>query len=316
MKDEGVERPIVDVAAAVLQKSNGEFLLAQRPEGKVYAGYWEFPGGKLHRGESVAAALERELHEELGLEVEQSYPWLIQTFTYPHARVKLHFRRVTRWRGEPQSRENQRFAWQTPDRLSVAPMLPANTFVLKALSLAPTYGITNASEYGVEAMLQRLDVALQGGLRMVQVREKAMSESELRRFAAHVIERSHACGAQVLVNSDYELARSLKADGVHLTAAQLMRLATKPDMELCGASCHDARELEQAARLGVDFAVLGPVAATGTHPAARLLGWERFENLIGNYSLPVYAIGGMRPDDLTTAWKHGAHGLAMMRGCW
>src|SRR5918994_6473274 len=101
------EEVIIEVAAAVLQRPDGSFLLAQRPPGKVYAGYWEFPGGKVEPGEPAAAALARELHEELGIDVECAYPWLTRVFTYPHATVRLNFFRVTRWRGEPHPREDQ-----------------------------------------------------------------------------------------------------------------------------------------------------------------------------------------------------------------
>src|SRR3954453_12623628 len=89
----------IEVAAAVIQRPDGAFLLAQRPAGKVYAGYWEFPGGKVEPGEPVERALARELHEELGIDVATSYPWLVRVFTYPHATVRLNFRRVLHWKG-------------------------------------------------------------------------------------------------------------------------------------------------------------------------------------------------------------------------
>ncbi len=105
---------MVEVAAAVIQRADGSFLLAQRPQGKVYAGYWEFPGGKVEAGERAAGALARELNEELGVVVETAYPWITRVFTYPHATVRLNFFRVTWWRGEPHPREHQAIAWQPP----------------------------------------------------------------------------------------------------------------------------------------------------------------------------------------------------------
>jgi len=103
---------------------------------------------------------------------------------------------------------------------------------------------------------------------------------------------------------------------VHLTASELMAAARHPDCEWCGASCHDAAELGRARELGLDFVVLGPVTATPTHPGAELLGWRQFVHLVRDYSLPVYAIGGMRASNLEQAWNCGAHGVAMMRGAW
>ena len=99
---------ITEVAAAVIERPDeGLFLLAQRPEGKPYPGYWEFPGGKIEAGETVAGALARELKEELGIEVHSSTPWITRVYVYTHATVRLHFRRVMRWRGTPRGREGQ-----------------------------------------------------------------------------------------------------------------------------------------------------------------------------------------------------------------
>ena len=120
---------IVDVAVGVLIDARGRFLLTSRPAGKVYAGWWEFPGGKLERGESVVAALARELHEELGIDVVDARPWHATRMDYPHARVRLHFCKVLAWRGELQMREGQAMAWQTLP-VTVAPVLPGTLPVL------------------------------------------------------------------------------------------------------------------------------------------------------------------------------------------
>jgi 8-oxo-dGTP diphosphatase len=123
------ERVAVDVAVGVLIDAAGNFLLTSRPEGKVYAGYWEFPGGKLEAGESVEAALRRELHEELGIEIGAAEPWKIELMDYPHARVRLHFCKVFAWRGEFQMREQQAMAWQQLP-VVVGPVLPGTLPVL------------------------------------------------------------------------------------------------------------------------------------------------------------------------------------------
>ena len=308
--------PPVEVVAAVIERPDGSFLLAQRPAGKVYAGYWEFPGGKVEPGEPLAAALARELHEELGIDVESAYPWIVQTYTYPHAKVRLNFFRVRAWRGEPHGKEAQQLAWQHVSALAVAPLLPANAPVLRALQLPFEYAITHAGEIGEKQQLIRLDRRLAQGLRLIQVREKGMPAPELERFAAAVIASARSHGARVLINSDIELALRLGADGVHLAAAQLARLEQKPALPWCAASCHNAAELARAAQLGVDFAVLGPAQATPTHPDAKPLGWEGFAALARGASLPVFALGGMKPIDLETAWRCGAQGIAMVRGSW
>jgi 8-oxo-dGTP diphosphatase len=306
----------VQVVAAVLLRDDGSFLLAQRPSGKVYAGYWEFPGGKVEPGETAEEALARELHEELGIEVRQAYPWIVRRHVYEHATVDLNFFRVTRFEGEPHGRENQAFVWQRSGALTVAPMLPANGPILAALALPSVYGITNATHTGCEVALRQIRSALANGLRLVQVREPGMSSGLLAGFASDVVALAHACAAKVVVNSDAALARACGADGLHLKARELMAASSRPQFELVGASCHDAAELQHAIALGVDFVVLGPVAPTLSHPGAPVLGFEAFARMIRGCPVPVYALGGMSRGDLDRAWRCGAHGIAMQRGAW
>ena len=308
--------PPVEVVAAVIERPDGRFLLAQRPAGKVYAGYWEFPGGKVEPGEAVAAAIARELHEELGIEVEIADPWIVRIYAYPHATVRLNFFRVRAWHGEPHAKEQQQLAWQHASALDVAPLLPANAPVMRALQLPFEYAITHAGEIGSEAQLSLLERRLALGLRLVQVREKSMTPAQLERFAGAVVERARPHGARVLINSDIELARRVGADGVHLTAMQLARMQHRPTLGWCAASCHHAAELARAGELGIDFAVLGPVQATPTHPHAPTLGWDGFRALARHAAMPVFALGGMRPDDLDAARHCGAQGIAMVRGSW
>ena len=129
MSDSGADRDIVDVAVGVLIDPARRFLLTSRPPGKVYAGWWEFPGGKLESGETVVAALARELHEELGIIVLAAEPWRTTRIDYAHARVRLHFCKVLAWRGEFEMREGQAMAWQTLP-VTVAPVLPGTLPVL------------------------------------------------------------------------------------------------------------------------------------------------------------------------------------------
>jgi len=308
--------PPVEVVAAVIERPDGSFLLAQRPEGKVYAGYWEFPGGKVEPGEPLPAALARELHEELGIEVETAYPWIVRNYAYPHAHVRLNFFRVRAWHGEAHGKESQRLAWQHVSAIEVAPLLPANAPVLRALQLPFEYAITHAGEIGAQQQLSCLGRRLAQGLRLIQVREKGMPAPALERFAGEVIALARTHGARVLINADIDLALRLGADGVHLSAAQLAHLERRPALDWCAASCHNAEELAGAARVGLDFAVLGPVQSTPTHPQAQPLGWERFGALVRGAAMPVFALGGMVPGDMESAWRRGAHGIAMVRGSW
>jgi 8-oxo-dGTP diphosphatase len=300
---------VIEVVAAVIERPDGAFLLAQRPAGKVYAGWWEFPGGKVEAGEPAARALERELHEELGIEVVKAYPWISRVHVYEHGTVMLNFFRVVSWRGEPHPRESQAFVWQRLGEPSVAPMLPANGPVLASLALPLEYAITDAQTLGLAAQLERIEARLKNGLRLIQVRDKGNWERSQLIYVVKSMARQY--GARVLVNG------GPTADGIHFSAEQLMTLRSKPkDAGLVAASCHTLQELGHAMAIGLDFAVLGPVKQTATHPGAQLLGWEGFRRIAACASIPVYAIGGLKPEDMDRARAAGAHGLAMIRGAW
>ena len=316
-----MSRPWTEVVAAVLYQPDGSYLLAQRPVGKAYAGYWEFPGGKVEPGESLEDAIKREMREELDIEIVSAHPWLARTHVYEHASVRLHFLRVRAWRGTPRGLEGQQFAFQVPGQETVAPMLPANGPILKAVLLPQVVGITQAHEIGVENFMIRLEAALTKGLRLVQVREPGMEGGALRAFFKLVAARCSVHGAGVLINGDTALAVEAAAAGVragvHLPSRQLMQTSTRPAVDLVGASVHSRAELDHAVQIGCDFAVLGPVLPTATHPGAPGIGWDGFAEIARDAAIPVFAIGGLQAEDLyLLAWRHGAHGVAMLRGAW
>jgi len=194
-------------------------------------------------------------------------------------------------------------------------MLPANAPILRALSLPINLGITCAWASGIEPALTRLRLALARGLRLVQIREMNLDSAARKIFATRVMQEVRDAGGIVMINSDAQLAASL-GTGLHLPSRQLMASKSRPDVEWSSASCHDAAELEKASDLGLDFVLLGPVKATPSHAGAPELGWKKFADLAQDYSLPVFALGGMRATNLDEARRSGAHGLAMVRGTW
>ena len=307
---------IVEVAAAVLQRADGTFLLAQRPKDKIWAGYWEFPGGKVEAGESTREALVRELREELGIEVVSAYRWITRVFSYPHATVRLSFFRVTEWAGELYPHEGQQFSWQSPGEVNVLPVLPANAPVLRALELPSLYAISNAAELGEELFLRKLQLQLDAGLKLLQLREKNLGRLAWRQLGQRVVAMAHACGAKVLINGDVALVQEIGADGVQLTSKQLEQCTERPNVLWCGASCHSFDELRRAERLACDFVLLSPVLPTLSHPGGAPLGWENFANIAGQSAIPVYALGGLKPADMSVAWNAGAHGIALLRQAW
>jgi 8-oxo-dGTP diphosphatase len=311
---------LTEVAAAVIERraedGGMEFLLGQRAPGTFYPGYWEFPGGKVESGETSHAALVRELQEELGIDVLRADPWLRREHVYEHAHVRLSFFRVRHWRGELRDHVHSALAWQRANELTVSPMLPANAPVLAALTLPEFYAITRAGKIGVDIQLQALARALAGGLKLVQLREPGLDAESRSAFVHAAVELCHRHGARALVNGDVGLAAASGADGVHLPARQLAAQTARPDLPLVAASCHSGQELEQAARIGCDFAVFGPVRATASHPGAAGIGWARFAAEIAVPPLPTFGLGGLSRDDLDQARRAGAHGIAAIRAAW
>lgn len=309
----------IEVVAGVIRDARGRVLLTRRTEGRDLAGLWEFPGGKREPGETPEAALSRELHEELGIDAEIGAEVIRVPQIYPDKRLVLDVRHVRAWRGSARGREGQALAWVPPHKLASYAMPPADRPVVAALEQPERYLVTPEPEDdGV--WLAGLSAALAAGVRRVQLRAPALAAGDRarwRQLAAAAAKRCRAAKAELLVNADLELAHELGL-GLHLRAAQLRELGERPlaaGLPLA-ASCHDADELHAAQALGCDFAVVGSVRPTPSHPSVLGIGWEAFAALRESVSLPIYAIGGLGPDDLAEARRHGAQGVAAIRSLW
>ncbi len=308
----------VPVVAGIIRDERRRVLVARHEKRDRYHGQWEFPGGKVEGDECPEAALARELAEELGIVVRDSEPLIEVYHDYPDIRVRLCVREVTRYAGVPVSREGQVLRWAAERELPRIDLLAANRPIVTAARLPDRYVITDAGRYGADATLARLESLLADGLRLVQVREKHLARTGFATFFAAVAKRTRRYGAVVLVNGEPETALALGADGVHLESRRLRDLASRPlDPGLwVAASCHDREEIEHAGRIGVDFAVLGPVRSTASHPQAPVLGWTQFSALCRGANFPVYALGGLAPGDRDRARAAGAQGVAMISAAW
>lgn len=307
----------VEVVAGVISDARGRILLARRTAGRDLAGLWEFPGGKREPGESPEAALVRELREELGIDVDLGAPLIAVPQRYPHKRLRLDVRRIAAWRGSVKGHEGQALAWVPPHKLSGYAMPPADIPVVAALLQPDRYLVTPEPGDDDGAWLRTLERALTSGIARVHLRARACPAARWIALAREAAPLCRQHGAEVLLNGDPVLAAELGI-GVHLRAAQLRTLAQRPlpkDVPVA-ASCHDADELRLAQHLGCDFAVLGAVNATASHPGVPALGWDGFAALREEVSLPIYAIGGMSMQDIPVARQHGAQGVAAIRGLW
>lgn len=308
------------VAAGALINAAGEVLINERPAGKPMAGYWEFPGGKLEAGESPEQALVRELQEELGVTATHIEPLLQLEHDYPDKKVILYVQRVLAWDGEVTGLESQALAWCHTDRLTDFKLLPADGPIVTALQLPQRYFITPAVDDQTAAMAL-LTQAATSGISLVQLRQKHWSPEQLIAWLPELQAHANQLNIDLLVNG-YTHLTSQQLMAAELTNAnntkkeQILEqlLANESVANLSkkwlAASCHNLAELQQAARLGCDFAVLGPVLPTSSHPDASGIGWDVFANTIRNLNMPVYALGGLGDQHLSQALTAGAQGVA------
>ena len=310
---------LIHVAVAAIVNANDEVLVSQRKEGTHLGGYWEFPGGKLEQGETIAAALARELKEELDIAPLSSRPLIRARYHYTEKSVLLDVWRIESYSGVPRGVEGQRIAWRSIHALDHEAFPPADLPIINALALPDRYLITgdfsSLADFGL-----KLKAALDAGVRLVQLRlTHAWLAANTSGYANEVIElgadlcRQHA--ARLLCNLPEQLPLPTGA-GVHLNSTRLLARAHRPDASLVAASCHNRGELEQAQAIGADFAVLSPVKRTGSHPEAQALGWDAFHALVDEINIPVYALGGVTASDLQQSWRSGGQGIASISAFW
>jgi 8-oxo-dGTP diphosphatase len=297
----------VHIAAGALRNASGEVLICQRPAHKIYPGEWEFPGGKVEPGEDAHGALCRELHEELGIEVTTARPLIRLRHVYPELSVDLDTWLVTAWRGVAASNEHPASAWVAPDEMPRWKLLAADAPIVNALRL-PSQLVFTPGDFEPGLACARWPDS------MLRLRLPAANDAAYRAIARMLAES----GERLLLDRNPDDVERFEAAGFHATSARLRALRARPVAvgRWFGASCHDAADLARARDLGADYAVLGPVKPTPTHRGAAVLGWEGFAGLASRAGLPVYAIGGVGPDDRQTAWRHGAQGVAGISAYW
>lgn len=309
-------KPVVPVVAAALFNPQGQVLINERPAGKPLAGYWEFPGGKLEVGESSVEALIRELREELAVVATAFQPLISLRHEYAERIIEL-----TVFRGEigeqpPQSLEAQRLAWVAPQQLHEYDLLPANGPIVKALLLPSYYAISPEPPSAPAAwpeFITSLKAQVQRhSLELVQLRAKQLEPASLVELVKQLYPVLQQLNCQMLVNGQASLLQELPADGLQLPSTELQNYTQRPvpNTKWFGVSCHTAADLVQASKLEADFALLGSVQASNSHPSGKTLGWAEFARLSQDVNVPVYALGGLQRSQLAAAKRYGAQGIA------
>ncbi len=312
---QNVSTPGIPVVCGIIRDALGRVLLAQHPQGKDLAGLWEFPGGKVESGESLDAALARELHEELGILAQIGRPII----SIAHGRIRLEAIEVVSHAGCPSSREGQSLSWIALDAIDPDTLPEADRPILTALRLPDRYLITPMPHEGDEIdFFASLERVLMGGTRLIQLRLPGWSRDRVASVAREVRDRCRAYAASLLLSADWPLAEVLGLDGVHLPAHIAMRLKRRPvgPHRWLAVSCHNAAELAHAAAIGADFATLSPIRFTPELSDSSPLDWPDASELIAAATLPVFVLGGMQIEDIETSLALGGQGIAATRGLW
>lgn len=310
----------IHVVAGVIYDAQQRILLALRPRHLHQGGLWEFPGGKVEVGENPEQALRRELFEELDIYVTQARPLIRIQHHYPDKNILLDVWQVTAWQGVARGKEGQTLAWCDRAELRAKPLPAANYPIVKAIQLPVFYLITPEPEKPKDKhFLHQLERRLDSGtIQLVQLRAKRFPDNALCECAERVMKICENYGARLLVNASAEVAQAVGTNGLHLNSQRLHDIQQRPLAKnlLVAASCHTASDIVQADKIECDFMVLSPVRRTQSHPDAVPLGWLRFFELTELARCPVFALGGMQPDELETVWSHGGQGIAAIRALW
>jgi 8-oxo-dGTP diphosphatase len=324
-KSKKVMKNIVHVAVGVIvgrhgagAEEHGAILIAKRPDKTHQGGLWEFPGGKVEGSETLFDALKRELQEELAIDIIATEPLIKISHDYGDKVVLLDVHKVTAFSGQPQGNEGQPIKWVAPSCLHEYEFPAANRPIITAINLPQRLLITGKFTE-LSDFLARIESALQKGIRMVQLRLQA--PDSIAKHVGSVAEICNRYSAKLILNTSPQVFAELSVYsnlGLHLNSTQLLSCNARPvsDSILLGASCHTENEIKHAEKIGVNYICLSPVLATSSHPDQEGMGWDRFESLVDNAAIPVYALGGMTESDLAIALEKGAQGIAAISEWW
>ena len=313
------------IAALIRHPADADkVLISRRPKGKHLEDLWEFPGGKMERGESRFQALQREIHEELGIHVITAQPFQSVFHRYQDKNIHLDVWELVKYHGQPEGREGQEIQWVSLNDLSSFEFPDADKPILSAMGLPSELLITpDVSEEHEDAFIDQFDNLMnKHPYPLVQFRAHHLDNE---RYAAIAARMSKACeenGAQLIISrpklKQLQDKQFKRYQWRHLNSAILQSITENPfasDVMLT-ASCHDRAELNMAERIGCRFALLSTVRETGSHPGRKAKGWYQLRQLISGANIPVYALGGVRRRDFCVARFQGAVGVAGITDFW
>ena len=305
----------IHVVVGILYNLTKDKVLITKRTGKQFlAGYWEFPGGKVENNEDSFTALRREFFEELGVNLKSAKGLMKISHDYSNKKVLLDVWEIDEWEGIPASLEGQEMIWSNKSSLFKYKFPEADKHIIKTLNLPNIYGISDEYYKDYSYLFSTVRNYFKSGLRIFQLRLQLGANKISKKNIEELHVEAKRNNSTLILNgiaSDVEL---YAIDGIHLKSKELLKYESRPISEdyILGASCHTEAEIEQAEKLCVDYIFISPVFATNSHPNKIPLGWNNFQQLAKQADLPVYALGGMSPDDLKKAKENGAYGVAMI----
>ncbi len=306
------------VAVGVVIDRNEKILLTKRAPDVHQGDLWEFPGGNIKYSEDPFTALIRELNEEVGIVVQKARPLIKFNYNYPDQSLLIDVWIVSDWEGKAYGREGQEFKWVQTTELAEIQMPSANKVILNAIRLPSLYLVCPKVKGSTKDYLERIENCLKAGVRLLQLRCGEEIIETHPQLINQVLDLCNYYKSKLLLNSAPEQASLHKVHGVHLSSSRLMQLNERSlnNNYYVAASCHNLHELKHACKIDVDFVVLSPVEQTKSHPETEPLGWDKFSKLAENITVPIFALGGMQPQHIITAWNHGAQGIAIQNYIW
>ena len=307
----------VHVAVGVITNQKNQVLISKRHDHLHQGGLWEFPGGKLEHGESSETALRRELLEELNIKIKDYRPLIAIPYDYEDKHVYLNVFKVMSFSGDVVSNEQQKVLWVDIADLNKYTFPAANDAIVSALLLPDRYIITGSFE-STEQCRHKISTAVEQSAGLIQLRQKNMRDNDYLELAKNLLEITQPSNTRIILNSTLEIFLKTRADGLHFTGPRLRNCTQRPVAadKLFSVSTHTLEELQHAVTIGADFAMLSPVLPTQSHPGATALGWKKFNDIVHEIPIPVYALGGMKIEHLEQAWNQGAQGVAAISALW
>lgn len=310
----------IHIVVGVVLNNKNQVLISKRHEHLHQGGLWEFPGGKVENAESPEKALQRELYEELNIKPVDYRALITIPHDYQDKQVYLDVFKVMSFSGTAVSNDQQEILWVDIEDLNNYTFPAANSAIISALVLPDRYLITGSIETNgsFEQCRNKIRAAVEQSYGLIQLRQKDMSDKDYLKLTENLLKITESTKTQLILNSSQELFLETNADGLHFTGQRLRNCTQRPvtASKLFSVSTHSLEELQHAVSIGADFAMLSPVLPTQSHPGEPALGWDNFKEIVQELPIPVYALGGMRVDNIKQAWNHGAQGIAAISALW